>query len=81
MHALLGLAYPVVWVALWVAGGWLLAASLFNLRRGETAMVGVGLGMILEVWLANALAPLLPVVVAFGLASHTSRRALAFWRL
>jgi hypothetical protein len=68
MHSLLGLAPPVVWAVLWVGGGWLLAASLFNLRRGETAMVGVGLGMVLEVWFANALAHVLPVVTAFGLA-------------
>jgi len=43
------------WAALWTAGGWMLAASLFRLRRRETAMVGLGIGLVLQTWLANLL--------------------------
>jgi hypothetical protein len=54
----------LVWAALWCIGGWLLVASLFRLRRNETALVGLAIGLILEVWLANLLAHALPIVLA-----------------
>ncbi len=59
----------LVWSALWVTGGCLLAASLFRLRRGETAMVGLGIGLIMQALLANVLAHWLPVLAAFWLAA------------
>jgi hypothetical protein len=59
----------LAWALLWGAGGWLLAASLFRLRRSESAMVGLGLGLVLQGWVANALAHWLPVMVSFWLAS------------
>ena len=57
------------WALLWVGGGWLLAASLFRLRRGETAMVGIGLGLVIQVWCANALAHVVAAPTAFWLSS------------
>lgn len=69
MHALSQLLPLALWAALWIAGGWLLAASLFRLRRGETAMVGLGIGLVLETWLANLTARWMPVLPAFWLAA------------
>lgn len=58
----------LLWTATWVAGGILLAASLFRLRRGETAMVGLGLGLVLQAWLANLCAQFVPVPYSFWIA-------------
>ena len=59
----------VVWAALWAAGGWLLAGTLFHLRDRETSFVGLGLGLVLEVWLANLVGHFLPVPSAFWIAA------------
>ena len=64
-----GFAPLVLWAVLWIAGGWLLAVGLFRLRRSEAAMIGLGIGLVTETWLANVLAQMLPVVIAFWLAS------------
>jgi hypothetical protein len=53
------------WMLLWIAGGWLLTAALFRLRGSENAMVGLGVGLTLQAWLANLLARALPVTTAF----------------
>ena len=59
----------LLWCVLWAAGGVLLAAALFHLRRSEIAMVGLGMGLILETWAANLLAHAMPTDVAFWLAT------------
>jgi hypothetical protein len=69
MHALIQLLPLALWAALWAAGGWLLASGLFRLRRSESAMVGLGIGLVVETWLANLTARWLPVVPAFWLAA------------
>lgn len=69
MKAILELFPLLVWAGLWCAGGYLLAASLFRLRRAEIAMIGLGLGLVLQTWLANLLAHVLPVDAAFWLSS------------
>ena len=57
------------WVLLWAAGGCLLAGTLFRLRDNEISFVGLGLGLVLEVWLANLVAQVLPAPAAFWLAA------------
>ena len=69
MNALLDFAPLFLWALLWIVGGWLLAASLFRLRRNETALIGLGIGLVTETWLANVLAQIMPVMVAFWLAA------------
>jgi hypothetical protein len=59
----------LIWAGAWIAGGWLLAASLFHLRRAETALVGGGIGLVLQTWLANLLAHGIPVPIAFWLSA------------
>ena len=73
MNALLsnlaGIGMLSGWVIGWAFGGiWLLRAS-FNLRENEQVITGVGLGLVLETWLANLLAQVLPVPAAFWAAS------------
>lgn len=69
MKYLSELASLLGWAALWAAGGWMLAASLFRLRRSETAMVGFGIGLVLQTWLANLLGHWMPVLFAFWFSS------------
>jgi hypothetical protein len=57
------------WTTLWTAGGWMLAASLLRLRHSETAMVGFGIGLVLQTWLANLLARALPTLFTFWLSA------------
>jgi hypothetical protein len=54
---------------MWIIGGCLLAASLFRFHRSEVAMVGLGIGLVTETWLANILARIIPVAIAFWLAA------------
>ena len=65
MKILLDIIPFLAWVLLWIAGGWLLVASLFRLRGSENAMVGLGVGLVLQAWLANLMAHSLPVMTAF----------------
>ena len=69
MKLLSDIAPLVGWAALWAAGGWMLAASLFRLRRPETGLVGFGIGLVLQTWLANLLARGLPILITFWLAA------------
>jgi hypothetical protein len=50
------------------AGGWLITAGVFRLRRAEYPMVGLAAGIVVEVWLANLLGRFLPETAAFWLA-------------
>ncbi len=65
MKILLDIIPFFAWALLWIAGGWLLVASLFRLRGSENAMTGLGAGLLLQAWLANLLARGLPVMTAF----------------
>ncbi len=69
MKLLLDITPLLGWAALWTAGGWMLAASLFRLRRAETAMVGLGIGLALQTWLANILARGMPILVTFWVSA------------
>ena len=69
MKTLFDFAPLVLWALLWIIGGCLLAASLFRLQRSEAAMVGLGIGLVTETWLANVLARIIPVAIAFWLAA------------
>src|SRR5512142_955408 len=73
----------IIWAVAWWAGGWLLTLSLFRVRRSEAALVGLGLGLVLEVWLANLLAHVLPFVAAtwLGAALLVAGGAAALLRL
>jgi hypothetical protein len=62
------------------AGGWLITAGAFNLRRSEIPLAGFATGMIVSTWLANVLGHFLPVAQAFWIASAlTVALGLAFF--
>ena len=69
MKTLMDFAPLILWALLWISGGCLLTASLFRLRRSEAALIGLGIGLVTETWLANLLAQMIPVVIAFWLAA------------
>lgn len=62
--ALLGL-----WGLLWLLGGWWIVRAAFNLRPQEEGIVGAAVGLILQTWLANLLARVLDLSLAFWLSS------------
>jgi hypothetical protein len=66
----------------WMAGGWGLAAGAFRLRRGERVLSGLALGWVLFMTLANLLAPLvhLPLAYAVAAALILVTGALVAWR-
>ncbi len=69
LSALLGIISMTIWAVLWASGGWLIAAHTFHLRRHEQAMIGLGLGLILQVWLSNLLAQFIPLPYAFWISA------------
>ncbi len=69
MNSLLEFIPLLMWAGLWISGGWLLTVTLFRLRAGEAAMVGTGVGLVLQTWLANLMAHVLPISVASWLSA------------
>lgn len=67
-HLLEGLAL-VSWILLWAAGGWLLAAGVFRLRRGEIPMVGFALGLVLQAWMANLMSQIVAIPLSLWLSA------------
>jgi len=63
-------------------GGWMLAASLFRLRRAELAIIGLTLGLFLQNWATNIFAHSLDLTLAAWLAALLVllAGALAAWR-
>ncbi len=57
------------WILLCAFGGWLIAGEVFALPRSQRALTGLTLGLTVQVWLANLLAQVLPVVAAFWAAA------------
>ncbi len=69
MRLLMAVLPLASWVAMWTVGGTLLADTLFRLRRGETLVVGAGMGLVLQVWLANLVTHYLPAPQSFWIAA------------
>jgi hypothetical protein len=69
VNSLLELSPAIAWTLLWTLGGIWIAQSSFTLRRNELVITGFGLGLVLENWLANLIAQVLPVPSAFWLAA------------
>ena len=82
MRQILDILPILAWAFLWIIGGWLLTPAIFRLRKGETAMVGVGIGLVLETWLANLLAHCVPIAGASWLSAVLiCASGVAAWRL
>ncbi len=57
------------WAVPWMVGGMLLTLGVFRLRQSEEALVGFSIGLVLEICLANWLAQIVSVPLAFWMAS------------
>jgi len=66
----------------WMIGGWGLAAGAFRLRRAERLLSGLALGWVLFMTLANLLAPLVHLPLAYGVSAAIVFAAglLVAWR-
>jgi hypothetical protein len=53
LKSLLEIGLPLLWVSFWMLGGIWLAQGVFNLRRNEQVLVGISLGLLLQVWLTS----------------------------
>lgn len=54
----------LIWVILFSLGGIWIIQSSFNLRKNEQTIAGVGLGIVLQIWLSNILAQVIPFTTA-----------------
>ena len=59
----------LVWGLMWALGGVWIVRRAFNLRPNEEALIGFGIGLVIENWLANYLARILPLPTAFWISS------------
>jgi hypothetical protein len=59
----------LIWLLPWLLGGWLLASSLFRLRTAESGVVGLGIGLVLQIWLVNLLSHVIAIPQSFWLSS------------
>ncbi len=57
------------WAALWLLGGIWLARAAFRLHPNEGFIVGIALGWLMQNWLANLLAQVIPAPAAFWTAA------------
>lgn len=58
----------VLILALWMAGGYLLATAGFRLQQRERLVAGLALGLLVSTWIANLIGRWLPPATAFWLA-------------
>ncbi len=73
-----GLGFDLFFGLTILGGGWLLARSAFRLRPAERFAVGLGLGLLLDVFFINLLGRILPVAQVFLLAP-TLVGAVGLW--
>jgi hypothetical protein len=57
-----------IWFAVWSIGGILIAARVFNFRR-EKLILGISLGLVLQLWFSNWMAYLMPVPYSFWIGA------------
>jgi len=69
MIVLMEAARLAAWGGMCFFGGVWIVRGAFRLRDNEEVLVGLGVGVALEIWLANLLGRFLPVPLAFWLAA------------
>ncbi len=58
-----------IWIAFWFLGGFLILVNTFKVRRDEATILGFGVGLILQVWVANGLGHVLEPLPAFWISA------------
>ncbi|MBE0685768.1 MAG: hypothetical protein IH585_07180, partial [Anaerolineaceae bacterium] len=58
-----------IWMAIWFLGGYLIVVNAFKIKKQETTILGFGVGLILQIWVANWLGQVLEPVPAFWLSA------------
>jgi hypothetical protein len=58
----------IVWAIAWNIGGYLITHSIFQLRR-ERFIVGIAIGLVLQLWFSNWMAYLMPVPYSFWMGA------------
>ena len=59
----------VIWTMLWALGGVWISNSIFRLQRREKMLVGLILGFVSQIWLANLFCYLVDILPAFWLSA------------
>ena len=59
----------LLWIFMWAAGGFLILVNSIRAQRHEYVLLGLGLGLILQTWLSNALGYFVAVTTAYWLAA------------
>ncbi len=59
----------LLWVALWLIGGWWLTRRAFSLSDNENWLIGTVIGLTAQVWLANLLSKAIPIPLSFWLSA------------
>jgi hypothetical protein len=59
----------LIWIATWFVGGFLIVVNTMKIRRHEATLLGFGVGLVLQVWLANWTGRFLEPTVAFWISS------------
>ena len=55
----------LLWITVWSVGGWLIAFKVLRSRLQEQLFVGLGIGLILQLWLSNLFSKFMPVPLSF----------------
>ncbi len=59
----------LIWVTTWFIGGFLIVNNLFKVRRQEATILGFGVGLIIQVWVANWMGRVLEPLSAFWISA------------
>ncbi len=59
----------LLWVVLWLVGGWWLTRRAFSLSDNENWLIGIAIGLTAQVWLANLLSQVISVPHSFWLSA------------
>lgn len=65
VSTLLDILPLLFWSGLWTAAGFLIATFVFRVPKRERTMIGLALGLVMQTWLGNLLAQILPPDPAF----------------
>ena len=69
LSKIIEMIFPLLWGIIWFLGGYLIVVNTLKVRRYETTLLGFGVGLVLQVWLANWTGRMVEPVFAFWLSA------------